>query len=54
MERYSDRAALKIHGASEHLQAFFDQIRDLLDGEPQVRVMDELASIEPKTEPEDR
>lgn len=42
-ERYRDRAALEAHNGSEAVADFFDIAKPLLDGDPIVRVTEEIA-----------
>lgn len=45
MERYSDNAAIEVHMATPHFQAFIGRGAELFSGEPEVVIMEELASI---------
>lgn len=45
MERYRDMDALKAHGSSPHFQAFMEKIPDFAEGQPEINVLTELASI---------
>jgi quinol monooxygenase YgiN len=45
IERYQDKAALEYHGGTPHFQAFFAKAAELLDGQPEMTVYKELASI---------
>ena len=40
LEMYADQAALEAHGASEHYKAGGRQMRDLVEGRPEVEVLD--------------
>ena len=40
LEMYADQAALEAHGASEHYKAGGGKLRDLVEGRPQVEVLD--------------
>jgi quinol monooxygenase YgiN len=45
MERYKDKEAIKIHGESPQFQELFAKVAPLLDGEPVLRRLTEVASI---------
>jgi len=45
MERYSNDAAIEIHMATPHFQEFMGRGAELFSGEPEVVIMEELASI---------
>ncbi|MGM0453788.1 MAG: putative quinol monooxygenase [Thermodesulfobacteriota bacterium] len=45
MERYRDMEALKAHGATPHFRAFMDKVPDFAEGQPEINVLTELASI---------
>jgi len=45
MERYSSDEAVEVHMATPHLHAFMDRGAELFSGEPEVVIMEELASI---------
>ena len=45
MERYRDQAALDFHSSTPHIKAFFAKAGELLDGKPEITVVEELASI---------
>ena len=45
MERYRDKAALDYHSSTPHFKAFFNKVGGLLAGKPEIRVMDEIHSI---------
>ena len=45
IERYRDKEALKVHGESPQFQEFFAKAATLLDGEPILRRLAEMASI---------
>lgn len=41
-EVYADDAALAAHGSSESMQRFFADVAGLLEGQPEIRMYDEL------------
>lgn len=41
-EVYADEAALAGHGSSEAMQRFFSEVAGLLEGQPEIRMYDEL------------
>lgn len=45
MERYQDKEALNAHSSTPYFQAFFAKAGELLDGEPEITIMREAASI---------
>ncbi len=45
MERYKDKAALNAHSASPHFNAFMTRLFKILDGNPEITVMEEITSI---------
>ena len=45
MERYRDKAALDVHSSSPQFKAFFAKAGELMDGKPEIAVMEEIASI---------
>ena len=45
MEAYKDKAALSVHSSTPHFKEFFGKIGPILDGEPEIMVMEEIASI---------
>ncbi len=45
MERYKDKAALDAHSSTPHFQAFMTQVLGILDGNPEITVMEEIDSI---------
>jgi quinol monooxygenase YgiN len=45
MERYKDADALKAHSSTPHFAAFFGRIAPLLDGNPEMSILEEVASI---------
>ncbi len=45
MERYRDKAALDAHSSTPHFKAFFAKAGELLDGKPEISIMEEIASI---------
>ncbi|HNR52336.1 MAG TPA: putative quinol monooxygenase [Deltaproteobacteria bacterium] len=47
-ERYPDKDALNVHGATPHFAEFFGKIAPLLDGNPTIEVYEDLAAITPK------
>lgn len=44
LERYQDDAALKAHMSTPHFGAFFARMGSLLDGNPEMRVLEEVAA----------
>lgn len=48
IERYRDLAALKAHSGTPYFKVFFDKIGPLLSGKPEISILDEIKSIEPK------
>jgi len=46
IERYKDRAALREHSSTAHFKDFFAKIGGLLDGHPEMTVMEELLSVD--------
>ncbi len=40
LEMYDDQAALEAHGSSEHYKAGGRKLRDLVEGRPEVEVLD--------------
>jgi quinol monooxygenase YgiN len=44
MERYKDKEALKAHSATPHFNAFMGKIMEALEGQPEITVLNELAS----------
>lgn len=42
-EVYADEAALARHGQSEEMQKFFNKVRTMLDGPPEIETYHELA-----------
>jgi quinol monooxygenase YgiN len=45
MERYRDMDALKAHGSTPHFQKFMEEAMDFAEGQPEILVMEEIASI---------
>lgn len=45
MERYQDMDALKAHGATPHFQKFMEKAMGFAAGQPEITVLDEVASI---------
>jgi len=45
MERYRDMDALKAHGATPHFQKFMEEAMGFAAGQPEITVMEEIASI---------
>lgn len=45
MERYRDMDALKAHGATPHFQKFMEEAMSFAAGQPEIVVMEEIASI---------
>ena len=45
MERYMDKAALGVHGATPHFQAFMEKAMAFAAGQPQIQVLQEIESI---------
>ena len=47
-ETYRDKEALNLHSSSPHFADLFARIGPLLDGEPTLEILEELASIPKK------
>ena len=45
VERYKDDAAFMAHSSSPYLAEFFSKTQGLLDGSPELMMLDEIASI---------
>jgi len=45
MERYKDKAALKTHSTTPYFKAFFKKAVPWMAKEPEITIMEELASI---------
>lgn len=45
LERYRDKAAFDVHAASAPVKAFFARAPELLDGNPEITFLDEVAGI---------
>ena len=45
MERYQDNEALKSHGQTPYIKDFFTKLAELLDGRPEITIMEEVLSI---------
>jgi len=45
MERYRDQECVDLHMCTPHFQEFMEKGAELFSGEPEVLVMDEVASI---------
>jgi len=45
MEAYKDQDALQTHGSTPHFQEFFGKVGPLLDGAPEMTIMEQIASI---------
>lgn len=43
LELYDDQAALEVHGASDHYREGGRRLRDLVEGRPEVEVLDAVA-----------
>ena len=43
LEMYADQAAMDAHGASEHFKAGGRSLRDLVEGRPEIEVLDAVA-----------
>ena len=44
MERYKDKEALKAHSSTPHFNAFMGKVLEALEGQPEITVLNELAS----------
>jgi quinol monooxygenase YgiN len=47
IERYADKAALGAHSNTAHFKKFNAEISGLLDGKPQIQVLDQRLTIQP-------
>ncbi len=45
MERYRDMNALAAHGGTPHFQAFMKKAMSFASGQPEIKVLNEIASI---------
>ena len=45
MERYRDKEAFKVHSSTPHFNAFFAKAGELMAGQPEITLLQELASI---------
>ncbi len=45
MEAYTDGEALKFHSSTPHFQEFFASFSTIMDGAPEILVLEEIASI---------
>jgi len=45
IERYKDKAALRHHSSTLHFKVFFEKAAELLAGEPEISVMEEIHSF---------
>lgn len=46
VERYKDKAALREHSTTAHFKSFFTKIGGLLEGQPEMTVLEELLSLD--------
>lgn len=45
MEAYKDKAALQAHSSTPHFQEFFAKFSAVMDGAPEIMILEEIASI---------